>query len=132
MKSLITTLLLTLFALGLHAQRGTVTGKVTDAATGETLPGATIVVDGTTGGTSTDRNGTYTLPVEAGARTLLVSYIGYATASVSVTVSSGQTTTADVALEVTGIRVDNSQPVTVGLSLAGFTAAFNRTAELAK
>lgn len=104
MKSLITTLLLTLFALGLHAQRGTVTGKVTDAATGETLPGATIVVDGTTGGTSTDRNGTYTLPVEAGARTLLVSYIGYATASVSVTVSSGQTTTADVALEVTGIR----------------------------
>lgn len=35
-------------------------------------------------------------------------------------------------LEVTGVRVDNSQPVTVGLSLVGFTAAFNRTAELAK
>lgn len=35
-------------------------------------------------------------------------------------------------LDVTGVRVDTSQPVTVGLSLAGFTAAFNRTAELAK
>jgi len=35
-------------------------------------------------------------------------------------------------LEVTGLRVDNGQPVTVGLSLTGFTAAYDRTAELAR
>ena len=35
-------------------------------------------------------------------------------------------------LEVTGVKVDDGQPVTVALSLAGFTAAFDRTAELAK
>ena len=35
-------------------------------------------------------------------------------------------------LEVTGVKVDNGQPVTVTLSLAGFTAAYNRTAELAR
>lgn len=35
-------------------------------------------------------------------------------------------------LEVTGVKVDDGQPVTVPLSLAGFTAAYNRTAELAK
>lgn len=35
-------------------------------------------------------------------------------------------------LEVTGIRVDTGQPVAVALSLAGFTAAFNRTTELAQ
>ena len=35
-------------------------------------------------------------------------------------------------LEVTGVKVDDGQPVTVGLSLAGFTAAYDRTAELAK
>ena len=35
-------------------------------------------------------------------------------------------------LEVTGIRVDNGQPVAIALSLAGFTAAFDRTAALAQ
>ncbi len=104
MKSLITTLLLILFVSGMYAQRGTVTGKVTDSATGETLAGATVVVDGATGGAATDRNGSFSLTVEAGARTLLVSYIGYQTATVPVSVSAGQATTADVALEATGIR----------------------------
>lgn len=36
------------------------------------------------------------------------------------------------ALEVTGVKVEDGQPVTVSLSLAGFTAAHNRTAELAR
>ncbi len=35
-------------------------------------------------------------------------------------------------LEVTGVKVDDGQPVTVTLSLSGFTAAYNRTAELAQ
>lgn len=35
-------------------------------------------------------------------------------------------------LEVTGIRVDTGQPVAIALSLAGFTAAYDRTAELAR
>ena len=35
-------------------------------------------------------------------------------------------------LEVTGVKVDDGQPVTVNLSLAGFTAAYERTAELAR
>jgi invasion protein IalB len=35
-------------------------------------------------------------------------------------------------LEVTGVKVDDGQPVTVTLSLTGFTAAYNRTAELAQ
>lgn len=35
-------------------------------------------------------------------------------------------------LQVTGVRVDGSQPVTIELSLAGFTAAYDRTVELAK
>ena len=104
MKSLITTLLLTFVAIGLYAQRGSVTGKVTDSSTGEALPGATVVVDGATGGTATDRNGSFSLSAEAGSRTLLISYIGYQTATVPVSISAGQATTADVALESTGIR----------------------------
>jgi invasion protein IalB len=35
-------------------------------------------------------------------------------------------------LDVTGIKVDDGKPVTVSLSLSGFTAAYDRTVELAK
>ncbi len=35
-------------------------------------------------------------------------------------------------LDVTGVKVDDGQPVTVTLSLAGFTAAYDRTVELAR
>ena len=35
-------------------------------------------------------------------------------------------------LDVTGVKVDDGKPVTVSLSLSGFTAAYDRTAELAK
>ncbi len=104
MKSLFTALLIALAAVGLRAQRGQVTGKVTDSATGEVLPGATVVVDGALGGTATDRNGMYTLSVEAGSRRLVVSLVGYQSATVSVNVVAGQVVSADVALEPTGLR----------------------------
>lgn len=35
-------------------------------------------------------------------------------------------------LDVTGIKVDDGKPVTVSMSLSGFTAAYDRTVELAK
>jgi invasion protein IalB len=35
-------------------------------------------------------------------------------------------------LDVTGVKVDDGQPVTVSMSLAGFTAAYDRTVELAR
>lgn len=104
MKKLFTLLFLTLITAGLHAQRGIVSGKVTDQVTGEALAGATVVVDGATGGVATARDGAFSLPVEAGARTLLISYIGYQTATVPVTVTAGQTLNTDVSLEPTGIQ----------------------------
>lgn len=59
------------------AQGGTVTGMVTDAADGTFLPGATIVVKGTTQGTVTDIDGKYTIEVTAN-QVLEFSYVGYA------------------------------------------------------
>ena len=56
----------------------TITGTVTDAV-GEPLPGASVVVKGTTQGTMTDANGAYSLPVSDGNAILVFSYIGYAT-----------------------------------------------------
>ena len=65
-------------ALTVYAQSGVVTGVVTDALDGSTLPGATIVVKGTTTGTVTDIDGKYSLEVTPN-QVLIFSYVGYAT-----------------------------------------------------
>jgi TonB-linked SusC/RagA family outer membrane protein len=54
-----------------------VSGTVTDAQTGETLPGVNILVKGTTTGTITDSTGHYSLNVPSLQDTLVFSYIGY-------------------------------------------------------
>jgi TonB-dependent starch-binding outer membrane protein SusC len=59
------------------AQSRTVTGKVTDAVSGQGLPGVTVMAKGTQVGTSTDVNGAFSLNVPAGATTLVASFIGY-------------------------------------------------------
>ena len=76
-------LLFTFFSTALFAQNVTVTGKVTDATSGETLIGVTVGVKGTTTGTQTDANGTYTISV-ASTATLQASYIGYTTLDIPV------------------------------------------------
>ena len=59
-----------------YAQQKTLTGEVTDAETGEPLPGVTIVVQGTARGTITDVDGQFSIEVEPG-QTLGFSFIGY-------------------------------------------------------
>ena len=61
----------------------TITGVVTDASDGNTLPGVTVVVKGTAQGTVTDLGGIYR--IEAGAdATLVFSFIGMITKEVAV------------------------------------------------
>ena len=57
--------------------QGPVAGTVTDARTGATLPGATVVLDGTVGA-ATDAAGTFFLSVvPAGAHELRITFVGY-------------------------------------------------------
>ena len=70
-------LLLTLLPLALTAQ--TVSGTLTDAATGETLIGATILDEGTGKGTISNAYGRYTLTLHNDSVHLRFSYIGYRT-----------------------------------------------------
>ncbi len=58
-------------------QQFQVRGKVTDASTGDVLPGVNVVVKGTTIGAATGTNGDYTLNVPSANDTLVYSYIGY-------------------------------------------------------
>ncbi|MDR8394593.1 carboxypeptidase-like regulatory domain-containing protein [Aliifodinibius sp. S!AR15-10] len=62
----------------------TVSGTVTDAASGESLPGVNVLVQGTASGTSTDSEGNYSLNVPSLQDTLVFSFIGYQTQSVPI------------------------------------------------
>ncbi len=77
-KTLTKLLFFMVFVLGIsatYAQR-MVTGMIKDAKTGEALIGASILVKGTTTGTITDIDGSYSLKAPVGS-TLVVSYTGY-------------------------------------------------------
>ena len=69
--------LLFVYAAPAVAQEHTVTGTVTDAADGSTLPGVNIVVKGTTIGTTTDGSGQYELQARSPTDTLVFSFVGY-------------------------------------------------------
>jgi iron complex outermembrane receptor protein len=60
----------------IHAQEKVVAGLVTDANDGMGIPGVSVVVKGTTIGTTTDIDGNYTLSVDANA-TIIYSFVGY-------------------------------------------------------
>jgi len=76
-------------------EQQTVRGTVTSSEDGQPLPGVTILVKGTTTGTTTDIDGEYSLSVPDGA-TLQFSYIGFQTTEVVV----GNQTVVNVTLQV--------------------------------
>ena len=79
---------------------GKIAGRVTDTF-GEPLVGATVVIDGTTQGASTDIDGYYyILQVRTGVYTLRASYVGFSSTVIEgVDVEVDRTSTVDVQLE---------------------------------
>ena len=66
-----------------YAQEGTVTGTVIDAADGSTLPGASVLIKGTTTGTITDYEGNFSFTVKTNT-VLVISYVSYRTKEITV------------------------------------------------
>ncbi|OKL39305.1 SusC/RagA family protein [Pontibacter flavimaris] len=62
-----------------YAQSRTVTGTVIDQSTSQALPGVAVIVKGTTVGTTTGADGTYSIAVPAEGNTLVFRFIGYQT-----------------------------------------------------
>ncbi len=91
----------------LSAQQITVTGKVTDATDGLPIPGANILVKGTTIGTSTDVDGTFEIRTTEGV-ILSISFVGYLPQEV--TVVSGQVLNITLEQDVFSI----AEVVTIG------------------
>ncbi|MBD3288528.1 TonB-dependent receptor, partial [candidate division KSB1 bacterium] len=88
--------------------RGKITGRVYDASSGEYLPGANVMIEGTNFGSATGRSGEYRIEhVPFGTFTLNVSYIGYDDYSAEVTVSSSEPTVKhDVPLKVSFVEME--------------------------
>ncbi|MCD9019321.1 SusC/RagA family TonB-linked outer membrane protein [Parachryseolinea silvisoli] len=95
MKRILLVCLTAVFALAssaVWAQERTVTGRVTSAEDGSGLPGVNVVLKGTTNGTVTDANGSYTLKVPAEGGILMITFIGLTTQEIEI----GSRSTVDV------------------------------------
>jgi len=94
LRACLTGILVVVFTTFSFGQEKVVTGTVTDAETGETLPGATVMEVGTSNGVITDLDGNYKLAVGDDA-SLQISFVGFAASTVKV----GNQSIIDVALE---------------------------------
>jgi iron complex outermembrane recepter protein len=80
---------LVLFTNLVIAQSG-IRGVIQNSQTKETLIGANIVVKGTTMGTVSDLKGAFALRLDPGSHSIVISYTGYETIEMDITVSAGQ------------------------------------------
>ncbi len=95
--------LLVLLAAGAahaQAQFGELAGRITDAATGEGIPGASILVQGTSFGTNTRADGLYDFRIPEGRYPVQVSFVGYAPVRDTVDIRRGRTTRFDAQLTI--------------------------------
>ncbi|MBW6534036.1 MAG: TonB-dependent receptor [Mariniphaga sp.] len=99
-----------IFASTIFAQTRMVTGKITDSQTGETLPGVNVVLKGTTQGTVTMVDGTYSIEVPSAEAVLIFSFIGYTTQEIPV----GQRNEINVELEISTTQLDEIVAVGYG------------------
>ncbi|MEZ0538515.1 TonB-dependent receptor [Fibrella arboris] len=98
----------------------TVRGKVVDAGSGNGIPGASVVARGTQIGTSADGDGNYVLRLTPGSYQLVISFVGYTSTTVPVTVPA----TGEVTLTT---KLQESQSSLSELVVIGSRAATART-----
>jgi TonB-dependent starch-binding outer membrane protein SusC len=75
-----------------YGQERVITGTITSGEDGSPLPGASVVVKGTTTGTTTDMDGKFTLSVPENS-TVVVSFVGYLAEEVAITTQTEITVT---------------------------------------
>ena len=96
---------------------GTLAGRVTDADTGEGLPGANVIVGGTQLGAATDLDGNYRIiGIPVGQYDVTARFVGYEDETVTnVQISSGYTTEQNFALrsgiELEEVVVEYERPI---------------------
>jgi TonB-dependent receptor len=108
----------------LFAQTGTLQGTITDAGTGDPLPGANIYMDGTAIGAASDIKGEYTIKsMPAGKANIIVSYIGYEKKVIEVNIAANKSTRLDVNLDWSAASMED---IVVTGQLEGQAQAINQ------
>lgn len=109
-----------LLSASLFAQNGSISGTVTDAASGETVVGANVVIQGTSVGAATDIDGKFLIQnVKPGVYALSVTFVTYKAHTIpDVVVESGKITNIQVQMQedvstleevvITGVREVNT------------------------
>ena len=111
MKKIYTVLIVVFaFITNVQAQEKSISGTVSSKLDGTTLPGVSIVVQGTARGTETDFDGNYTLRASVG-ETLSFSFIGMKTKTVVIDNSN----TVNVALEEDADQLDEIVVTALGI-----------------
>ena len=87
------------FSHQVSAQRGVLTGTIYDSETGESIPYANIIVDGTLKGTYSNDEGKYRLELQPGQYLIRYTSISFKDTLITVTISSGLDTPQDVYLQ---------------------------------
>lgn len=92
------------FIASATAQNGSISGVISDNSNNDVLIGATVKVDGSAFGASTDIDGSYTINnLTAGTYSISVSYLGYQTKTITeVIVKANETTRVDAFLSEEG------------------------------
>jgi TonB-dependent receptor len=116
--------LLLIFAASSLVANGSIKGKVFDKDTKEGLPGANVIIKGTSTGTASDLNGGFTIQnVPPGTYTVQVSYVGYQPKTATVSVSNDGAAVQDFALTSAAIQ---GQEFVVTAQAAGQMQAINQ------
>ena len=104
--------------------KGIIKGRVFDKITYNALPCANVMIKGTSIGAAADLNGSYSIPnAPTGEQTIVVSYIGYVSISVEVTVPERGTVKKDFGLQAVTIR---GEAVVVTAQALGQLQAINQ------
>ncbi|MBB3698164.1 TonB-dependent receptor [Flammeovirga yaeyamensis] len=99
-KYLISFAIILLTTAATFAQKGIVKGTVKDADTGEEVIGASVSLEGTTTGASSDVFGNFQFTAPAGTYNVIASFIGYKKTTQEITVVEGQETVLNLTLAI--------------------------------
>jgi TonB-dependent receptor len=113
-----------LFATSIFSQTGSISGRVIDKTTNAALPGANVVLEGTSFGAASNLDGNYNIrSIPVGKYTVTVSYIGYNSTSVQVDITADKTLEQNFALIAKSVE---SKEVVVTAQALGQRGAINQ------
>lgn len=102
---------------------GSISGKVVNKVSGEKLPFASVRLEGTSLGASTDKEGKFIIhQIPAGDYILISTYIGYIEQKIPVTVAAGKTLEVTIELSYAGVQ---SKEVVISAQVSGQMSAIN-------